>query len=952
MNGFTTKPLRFSINKRLINKDELGDTLARADGFEPCQVTVGELIANIKNGYAYCAELNGRRKADNFVATDILSVDVDGGMTLSEALAHPFIQENASFIYSTCSHTPERHRFRVVFMLEETLLDANDVKAATRSLALKLHGDPKAIDPARMFYGNTDAEIFEIRMTLAPALVHALIEQTAAAGYNDRSIGAIGTGRSRIQLPPEQIVRTAKGIEILLVNAPAKTEVHCPIHDDKNPSAFVVENANKRNKGVHCSACGVTYWQGYPEPQDFDDFDKGAQKLSRSSQGQPSSAHEEPAAGLEGAKIAFRDEKFISAIRVKDGTTFIKSPKGSGKTKLLAQIVASTTGRVLLIGHRRALIDSMCSAMGLACYLHDDQVDEPLTKRRQRYGICLDSILKVVEEAPYKLVVIDESEQVLAHLLSQTLAEKRPDIVQALICILARAKRVIASDADLSWTSFNFIKEWAERRDGPTSSQVVINQYQSPKGKLAVFASETHLIGDFVNAIKEGKRCYFTSNSKEKIKDIATQLAEECPEIAYLVVTSEETASKDPAAMSFIKSPSVEARKYQAVLSSPSIGTGVDITFPNEEQFYDTVYGLFVPQVLTHFECDQQLGRVRHPKQVKVYVSPATYAFETDLSVVKKDALDAYVFSSSAREWTMDFIPTRIVRPDPLLDIATAIISLQRASKNHLWRNFLHYKVQQGWEIEHIGQHAEIAHFGSDILSQGIELRAKLRLNRLMQAESLSEADFQRIDRRIRRYEFADDRERASYERSATERFYNQPISNELITLDDRGRFRACVANFEMMLDPKTGDALGGGVHDPDRRKQSGMLIPNAGSGRILLMETLSTAPFYRNFAFRSDLTFSKGNLKPFIDWMKDNRIAIQQQFNIALNRSLDHNPIRQIRPFLEMVGLKLVKLPKTRAGGALVIRYKIDPVSLDQVKEIVAIRKAKNWSDRLPLAA
>ncbi|WP_027040239.1 plasmid replication protein, CyRepA1 family [Mesorhizobium ciceri] len=885
MNGFTTKPLRLSINKRLINKDELGDTLARAEGFEPSQVTVSELIASIRNGYAYCAELNGRRKADNFTATDVLSVDIDGGLTISEALNHPFVQKNASFIYTTCSHTPEEHRFRVVFILQDTLLDANEVRAATRSLALKLNGDPKAVDPARMFYGNTEAQVTEIGMTLPSMLVDELIDQTAAAGRKDTSLGLVGTGRSAIQLPPDQVVRTAQGIDVLLASTGAKTEVHCPIHNDRNPSAFVVENASKSNKGVHCSACGVTYWQGYPEPYDFDAFDKAA-KMAFQDCSSPSvnSAVEK----FKDAKISFRDEKYISPIGIEDGTTFIKSPKGTGKTKLLAQIVGSTRGRVLLIGHRRALIDSMCSAMGLACYLHDDQVDEPQSKRRERYGICLDSILKMVEERPYDVVVIDESEQVLAHLLSQTLAEKRPHIVHALICILARAKRVIAADADLSWTSFNFIKEWAERRNGPAASQVIINQYRSQKGKLHVFASETHLVGDFRAAIKQGKRCYFTSNSREKIKDIAAQIGEECPEIACLVVTSDETADKNPAAIAFIKNPSVEARKYHAVLASPSIGTGVDITFPDDEQFYDSVYGLFVPQVLTHFECDQQLGRVRHPKQVKVHVSPATYAFETDLSVVKRDAQNAHVFNSACHGWTLDFIPTPIRRPDPLADVAAAIISLQWASKNQLWRNFLHYKVQQGWEIEHVDPHEEIAHLGLGMLSEGKERRARYNLNRLMQAEPLSEADFQRIDRRFRNYEFTNDSERASYERSAIERFYDQTISAELIMLDNRGRFRARVTNFEMMVDRTTAETLSGGIYEPERRNQAAMLILNPNARRILLMETLSTTPFYQDFAFTPEIIFGKADLTRFVDWVKANRIAIQQQFNIAVHKGLD----------------------------------------------------------------
>ncbi|WP_376702532.1 plasmid replication protein, CyRepA1 family [Mesorhizobium sp. ISC25] len=474
----------------------------------------------------------------------------------------------------------------------------------------------------------------------------------------------------------------------------------------------------------------------------------------------------------------------------------------------------------------------------------------------------------------------------------------------------------------------------------------------STKGKIEVFTSEEHLIGDFVTSLKSGKRCFFTANSKERIQEIATQVREECPDTPILVITSEETAVKDPAAAEFIKTPAVEAKKYQAILCSPSISSGVDITFDGDERFYDVVYGLFVPQVLTHFECDQQLGRVRHPKHVKVFVSPAKGAFETNLGVVSRDVLKTYLMDATIEGYTNDLNPQAIYRADPLTDIAAAIISHQRASKNELWRNFLHYKKQQGWQIEHVGLDAELIHVGGGILGAGKERRSQFQVDRLMHAEPLTPDEFERINRRIKNYEFASGRDLARYERSAIEAFYNRAISDEIITLDNRGRFRSCVSSFEMMLDQTTALSLHGGIWDPERRNQRAMLIPNAGVSRILLMETLSTTPVYQDFAFNPEAKFSKTDLTPFIDWMKSQRIAIQQQFNIAIHKGIEDNPITQLRPLLAMVGLDLQKLPKTRAGGSAVIPYRISQLSLDRMMEISSCRQIREGSERPKLAA
>ena len=43
------------------------------------------------------------------------------------------------------------------------------------------------------------------------------------------------------------------------------------------------------------------------------------------------------------------------------------------------------------------------------------------------------------------------------------------------------------------------------------------------------------------------------------------------------------------------------------LLGSPSIGTGIDITFPDGECRVDRVFGFFSPFVNTHTDIDQQL---------------------------------------------------------------------------------------------------------------------------------------------------------------------------------------------------------------------------------------------------------------------------------------------------------------------------------------------------------
>jgi hypothetical protein len=136
------------------------------------------------------------------------------------------------------------------------------------------------------------------------------------------------------------------------------------------------------------------------------------------------------------------------------GVTMIKSPKGSGKTRSLARLTSGAKS-LLLIGHRRSLIRQSCHRLGLECYL--DQGDDYL-EGLPRLGICVDSLARVPSKEKYGVVVLDESEQLLGHFLSDTLDRTggpgRDRLFVEFRHRVRSAEKVIALDADLSWISF------------------------------------------------------------------------------------------------------------------------------------------------------------------------------------------------------------------------------------------------------------------------------------------------------------------------------------------------------------------------------------------------------------------------------------------------------------------------------------------------------------------
>lgn len=159
MNNWSTNKYRLSINRSLINKNDLNGIETFAADFENVEYTLKKLEASIKNGFAYCAELSGRRKTTNFAASGILSVNLDGTMDGKEIYDHPLFKKYASIVYTTPSFSKERQHFRIIFALERPIDCKIGMRAATRSLALQFNGDANVEDPSLLFYGNKNAKV-------------------------------------------------------------------------------------------------------------------------------------------------------------------------------------------------------------------------------------------------------------------------------------------------------------------------------------------------------------------------------------------------------------------------------------------------------------------------------------------------------------------------------------------------------------------------------------------------------------------------------------------------------------------------------------------------------------------------------------------------------------------------------------------------------------------------
>lgn len=147
-----------SINTRIYDKPPAWQE-DYADNWQPLDCTITELQELIGRGYAFIpAAMNSEhRSSEAFVHADLVVIDVDGGLSLEAFAEHP-LAASAAFLYTTHSHTPEKHRFRVVFRLPRRVSDPVLYKAAVTLLIRQLGGDRSCSDPCRLFYGSSHGQ--------------------------------------------------------------------------------------------------------------------------------------------------------------------------------------------------------------------------------------------------------------------------------------------------------------------------------------------------------------------------------------------------------------------------------------------------------------------------------------------------------------------------------------------------------------------------------------------------------------------------------------------------------------------------------------------------------------------------------------------------------------------------------------------------------------------------
>ena len=292
---YTVKPIGKeigSITNRLIKSSieidikDLAESLTRGQTFKP-------------------SFLNGKKETD-WISQQLFALDFDENTTIEEELNRcKELNILPVFGYTSFSHTPEHHKFRLVFCTDEAITDYNIAKQLQLSLMSEFNNcDEKCKNLSRLYFGGKSLiyKNYDNRINCNEILEKYPIENPLKVSdtnaqenkpYNNKGINNISIllygekpptdinndnynlkalknrdveylkksiGNPRIILENNQaFFDYIKGYDLgKLLEIKYPTSFRCILHEDNNPSAGIFKN-EEGTYIYHCFSCNVSY---------------------------------------------------------------------------------------------------------------------------------------------------------------------------------------------------------------------------------------------------------------------------------------------------------------------------------------------------------------------------------------------------------------------------------------------------------------------------------------------------------------------------------------------------------------------------------------------------------------------------------------------------------------------------------------------------------------------
>ncbi|MUG98745.1 DUF3854 domain-containing protein [Scytonema sp. UIC 10036] len=489
------------------------------------------------------------------------------------------------------------------------------------------------------------------------------------------------------------------------------------------------------------------------------------------------------------------------------GLICIQSDMGTGKTELLSRWRKEHPEESFLNnGHRVNLLRNLAGRLETVMY---NAVNGGSLGETKALSITIDSLYKMANNLQaYGCVFVDEACQYLAHLLkSKTCRNHRASILEVLEAVVYRAKLVVLADAHLDDLTIDFFRAMRPQGESPF---IIQNNWKS--GGREVFwyegTNSSALIAQIHAQVLTGKKAIVVSDSKRFIKKLErsflmlgnvlhSDTQDDTPEpeadrqLRVWAIHSENSGSEEN--QLFIQEINTALKSIDVLLTSPSLGTGVDISV----DYFDIIFGAFHAVSQSANECAQQLWRNRTniPMHVWVAERPPFGYNETNPRRIKerylqKNEMTAFLIRIDRETGR------RGVEKDWALDISCQLEAQRNLSINNLRQDLRSLLDFMGNTIIPMGDGANEA--AKNLMKTACEILDREHCEAVANAKDI---DRKTYDAR-QKQDYLKPEESLECEKFRIFDSYGMPVTPELVEKDDSGRLIRKLVSLEAILLP------------------------------------------------------------------------------------------------------------------------------------------------------
>jgi hypothetical protein len=841
--------IQYGANSKIVGKTE-PQNLSYAGAFQPVKGSLGDLAAHIGKGYPWMPAIldkGARRYQQHANYAELLAVDIDKGMSIDQALQHPFIAAHCGLAIESSSSSPEQHKFRLVFRLPQAITDWRLIRACNQYL-IELLGvaDRSCKDASRFFFGGLNRSPFLLNeAAMLPADFIEKVKERLEQDERDRA------EREKLQsLKREQLQQRAEAegwnTDDLIQQALSFIPPRSPGSNNYQECLTVLMALNSHYGAIEAERIGESWSPSIPGTtwdvgRKIRSFKAGkgvsigslfhiaqqhgfkfpAPKLRQrvNSAGRSDSPDKPEINHLQNrltrqpdlniGNKEFSDSECLAAARDKPFVVFWGG-KGTAKSRAIGELLG--TGKWLSITHLQSL--GRDQAGGWRGLFVNDSASSRDWFAAAGISVCVPSLL-TTSGLDISTLVMDEPSATLKFLEISKLANRegiRPLLNDELERRIRETATFYVADADLTEDLLTHLEQVRGQK-----AFLIKSDRQPLKWQANVIEGKQKVAGaEFLQRIETlpaGKIAFFNSDDKSLVNDLSKVL--ESKGIKTLTITQE--TSGDVQQQSFLNSkgrylPTLLNQGVRAILTSPSVCQGFSIQ--NNTELIDSVWGIYRGVSIDASSVAQSLDRVRSDAPRYLWIAERGRAYSpfskaTDKQIFLQDFIEGRSKTAQIARFSLR---RETVAGVDALDWQNAHINLLADFEVQRNRDMVAFKpavvallMREGKVIKAFAPQADagkVKQF-SDALKAARDIVNQQRIDGINTAIELTEQEAEKLERQSQRQPLTQS-EAYALERYYLCKFYrlqDDQIETELIEFDCKGVTRQAIKNLETVLD-------------------------------------------------------------------------------------------------------------------------------------------------------